>query len=102
MLNNLSSIYDNANFILSEFFCQSLDEMIATLLVEEKRMKLGNTKDNSHAQMAIFSKGKVNKNKNSVEFFYCQKHGHTTFNCKTRERDHLNGKLNESARIATI
>ena len=52
--------------------------------------------------MAIFSKGKVNKNRNSVECFYCRKHGHTTFNCKTRERDHLNGELNESARIATI
>lgn len=52
--------------------------------------------------MALFSKRKVNKNRNSVECFYFQKHGHTTFNSKSRARDILNGKSRESANIAII
>lgn len=102
LLNSLPSNYDNAIFTLSQFSSGSLDEMFATLLAEEKRMKLGNTEDNSHDEMALFSKGRVNKNRDSVECFYCRRHGNTTFNCKSRARNLLNGKLKESANIATI
>ena len=39
LLNNLSSNSDNVIFTLSQFSSKSLDEMIAALLAEEKRMK---------------------------------------------------------------
>lgn len=63
-------------------------------------MKSGNAKDNSHTEMTLFSKSRVNDNKNSVEYFYHGRHEHTTFNCKSHARDLLNGKLKESANVA--
>jgi len=76
--------------------------MIVSLLIEEKRMKIHDTKYNSHTEMVLFSKGRVNKNKNSVECFYCQKHGHTTFSWKTCAKELLNGKLKESTNMPTL
>jgi hypothetical protein len=43
LLNNLSSNCDNVNFTLPQLSTRTLDEMIAALLVEEKRMKEGDT-----------------------------------------------------------
>lgn len=74
LLNSLPLNYDNVIFTLSQFSSRSLDKMIATLLVEEKRMKSSNTEDNLHDKMTLFSKRRVNKNKNSVECFCCRRH----------------------------
>ena len=92
LLNSLSSKYDNVIFTLSQMPHQSLDEMIAALMAEEKR--IGGTEASSHNELALYSKGRVNKNK--TECFYCHKYGHTTFNCKIRAQDLLNGKLKKS------
>jgi hypothetical protein len=59
-------------------------------------MKEGDTEVSSQAEIALFSKGRTNKN---IECFYCRRRGHTTMNCETRARDLLNGKLKESANI---
>jgi hypothetical protein len=71
LLNSLSLTYDNAIFTLSQLSSRTMDEMIATLLAEEKRMKARDTKVSSQAEITLFSKGKMNKNKTSVECFYC-------------------------------
>jgi hypothetical protein len=42
----------------------------------------------------------MNKNKASIECFYCQRKGHTILNCKIRARDLLKGTLKESTNIA--
>jgi len=34
----------------------------------------------------------MKKAKGSTECIYCQKYGHTTWNCRTHARDLLNGK----------
>ena len=44
----------------------------------------------------------TNKNRKSVEFFYCGRYRHTTLNCKTRSKDLLSGKIKESINLATI
>jgi hypothetical protein len=69
LLNSLSSNYDNAIFTLSQMPSKTLDEMIASLIVEEKRMQLGDTEVNGKAEIALFSKGRMNKNKASIECF---------------------------------
>lgn len=65
-------------------------------------MKIGVTDDISHRDMALFSKARVNKNRNRVEWFYCRKHGHTTLNCKNCAKYLLNVKLKEYDKIATF
>lgn len=90
LLNSLSSKYNNIIFTLSQMSSQSLEEMIASLLAEEKRMNPENT--NVHHEIALFSKGKMRKNKGSGECFYCHKYGHTAWNCRSRAKDILNGK----------
>lgn len=98
LLNSLSSKYNNIIFTLSQMSSQSLEEMIASLLAEEKRMNPENT--NVHHEIALFSKGKMRKNKGSGECFYCHKYGHTAWNCRSRAKDILNGK--EMANIAYL
>ena len=73
LLNSLSSKYDNAIFTLNQMSYQSLDEMIVALMAEEKR--IGDTDASPHNELALFSKGRVNKN--GIECFYCHKYGHT-------------------------
>jgi hypothetical protein len=41
----------------------------------------------------------MNKNRSSVECFYCRRNGHTTLNCKIHAKDILKGKLKESTNI---
>jgi hypothetical protein len=55
MLNSLSSKYNNIVFALSQMSSQSLEEMVASLLAEEKRMNPEDT--NVHHEIALFSKG---------------------------------------------
>jgi len=99
LLNSLSSNYDNVAFTLSQLSSWTLDEMIVVILVEEKRIKEGDKEVVSQTEIALFSKGRMNKNKISFECFYYWKHGHTRLNCKIRSRDLLNGKLKESTNI---
>jgi hypothetical protein len=73
LLNSLSSNYDNAIFTLSQMPSKTLDEMIASLIEEEKRMQPRDTEVNGKAEIALFSKGRMNKNKASIECFYCQR-----------------------------
>lgn len=91
LLNSLSSKYDNVIFTLNQMPYQSLDEMIVALMVEEKR--IGDTDASPHNELALFSKGRVNKN--GIECFYCHKYGHTALNCKIRAKDLLKGRLKE-------
>jgi len=98
MLNSISSQYNNIVFALSHMSSQSLEEMVASLLAEEKRMNPEDT--NVHHEIALFSKGKTRKNKGSGECFYCHKYGHTAWNCRSHAKDILNGK--ENANIAYI
>lgn len=102
LLNNLPSNYDNAIFTLSQLSSKSLDKMVESLLTEEKRIKISVAKDNLQPEMTLFSRGWVHKNKKSVNCFYCQKHGHTTLNCKTCAKDLLNGKLKQYTNIDII
>jgi hypothetical protein len=97
LLNSLSKKYDNAIFTLTQMPSRTLEDMISALLAEEKRMKEGDLEVSSNSEIALYSKGRTNKN---IECFYCRRHGHTTLNCKTRASDLLNGKLKESANIA--
>ena len=73
LLNSLSSKYDNAIFTLSQMPSQSLHEMIAALMAEEKR--IGDTDASPHNELTLFTKERVNKN--GIECFYCHKYGHT-------------------------
>jgi hypothetical protein len=43
LLNSLPSTYDNLIFTLSQLSSRTFDDMITTLLAEEKRMKEGDT-----------------------------------------------------------
>ena len=40
------------------------------------------------------------KSKGSSECYYCHKFGHTTWNCRVRAKDIVNGKLTKSTNIA--
>ena len=96
LLNSLSQKYDNAIFTLTQMPSRTLEDMISALLAEEKRMKEGDLEVSSNSEIALYSKGRTNKN---IECFYCRRRGHTVLNCKTRANDLLNGKLKESANI---
>ena len=89
LLNSLSSKSNKIVFALSQMSSQSLEEMVASLLAEEKRMNPEDT--NVQHEIALFS---------SSECFYYHKYGHTARNCRSRAKDILNGK--ETANIAHI
>jgi len=99
LLNSLSSNYESIIFTLSQLSFKSLDEMIAALLTEEKRMKAGDIEGNLQTGIALFSKGKK-KNRGSIECFYCRRQGDIVLNCKIHAKDLLKGKLKESTNLA--
>lgn len=72
LLSNLSSNYDNVNFTFNHFSSWSIDEIIEKILEKKKRMKLGDTEDNSHVEMTLFSKGTVNKIRTQWNVFLAQ------------------------------
>ena len=100
LLNSLSSNYDNTIFTLSQLSTKSLDEMIAALLAEENRLKQGNQDVHPQDEIVLFLKGRFNKNKSTIECFYCKRRGHTSLNCIICASDLLKGKVKESANIA--
>ena len=67
LLNNLSSKYNNALFTLSQMSSQSLEGMIASILVEENRMNEGDIDASFQTKIALFSKGKMRKTSGLVE-----------------------------------
>lgn len=86
LLNSLSSQYENVVFTLSQN-SQPFEEMIVALLSEEKRTNVGGTKDDPPSEMALYSRynrNKSNKDKGEIECYYCNKMGHTAWNCRFR------------------
>ena len=102
LLNSLHSSYSNAVLTLSQMSTQTLHEIIATLLVEEKRLKPENAEENFHVENALWTKTRMrekNANKGDIECYYCRKIGHIAWNCRSHDSDVLKGK--ESANITT-
>ncbi|KAH9306605.1 hypothetical protein KI387_011009, partial [Taxus chinensis] len=108
LLNNLSSKYNNVVFTLSQIQSQSLDDMIATLLVEEKRTTVEDAEGDPQQESAFYSKTKnfrrrSDKDKREIECHYCKKRGHTTWDCCVRANDVLKGKgISNAANIAMV
>jgi hypothetical protein len=100
LLNSLSSKYNNVVFTLTQLPSQTLEEMVTSLLAEEKRTYSENLDAGGQHEIALYSKGKMRKTKGSTECFYCHKNGHIAWNCRARARDLLNDK--ESAYIADL
>jgi hypothetical protein len=101
LLNSLSPKYSSAIFTLSQLPSQSLDEMIATLLAEEKRT----TEGDSQSELAFYARNNHNrstKDKEEIECHYCKKLGHTTWNCRQRANDVLKGKVKDRQHIASV
>jgi hypothetical protein len=81
LLNSLPPKYSSVIFIMSQLPSQSLDEMIAALLAEEKRT----TKGDSQLELAFYARNNRNrsaKDKEEIECHYCKKLGHIAWNCR--------------------
>lgn len=61
LLNNLPSNYGNVIFILTQFSFKSLNEMVRTILGEEKRIKTSDEEEKLQIEMALFFRGRVHK-----------------------------------------
>lgn len=88
---------------LSQISTQTLQETIAALLGEEKRLKPEDAEENSHVENALWTKSRMRKknaNKGDIECHYCKKIGHIAWNCRSRASDVLKGK--ESTNITTV
>jgi hypothetical protein len=88
-------------FTLSQLPSQSLDEMVATLLAEEK----GTTEDDSQLELAFYARNNHNrstKGKEEIECHYCKKLGHVTWNCRQRANGVLKGKFKDRQHIASV
>jgi hypothetical protein len=93
--------YSSAIFTLNQLPSQSLDEMIAILLAEEKRT----TEGDSQSKLAFYARNNCNrstKNKEEIECWYCKKLGHTAWNCRQRANGVLKGKVKDSQHIASV
>jgi hypothetical protein len=56
LLNSIPSQYNNVIFTHSQLPSQTLEDMITTLLAEEKRTIAGETKGDSQPEMALYSR----------------------------------------------
>ncbi|KAH9291344.1 hypothetical protein KI387_043468, partial [Taxus chinensis] len=107
LLNSLSSKYSNVVFTLSQIQSQSLDDMIAALLAEEKRTT-EDAEGHSQQESAFYSRTRKyrrrsDKDKSEIECHYCKKRGHTTWDCRVRANDVLKGKvISNTANIAMV
>jgi len=93
LLNNLSSKYNNVVFTLSQMSSLSFEDMVAYLLVEEKRWNEDDLDVDSKTKIALFSRRRIGKSKGLGECYYCHKFGHTTWNCRVHAKYIVNGKL---------
>jgi hypothetical protein len=85
LLNNLPSQYNNVIFTLSQMSSHTLEDMISSLLAEEKRATAGDLEGDSQLETTLYSKKRMGKRmtgKSGIECYYCGKTGHTTINCK--------------------
>jgi hypothetical protein len=101
LLNSLSPKYISAIFTLSQLPSQSLDEMIATLLAEEKRIIEGD----SQPELAFYERNNYNrttKDKEEIECHYCKKLGHRTWNCRQRTNAVLKEKVKDRQHIVSV
>ena len=94
LLNSLSSKYHNVVFTLSQLSAQSLDDMISTLLDEDKILSATDFENFVPSEHALFSRSHK-KVGNNIECYYCQKVGHTALYCKTQANDILKGKIRD-------
>lgn len=53
-MNSLPLMYNNVVFTLSQLSSQSLDDMISTLLAEDKTLSIGDSKSLVHLDNALF------------------------------------------------
>ncbi|KAH9297699.1 hypothetical protein KI387_029381, partial [Taxus chinensis] len=104
LLNSLSSKYSNVVFTLSEIQSQSLDDMIAALLAEEKQT--AEDADHSQQESAFYSRTRKyhrRSDKSEIECHYCRKRGHTAWDCRVRANDVLKGKvISNTTNIAMV
>ncbi|KAH9314127.1 hypothetical protein KI387_022754, partial [Taxus chinensis] len=105
LLNSLSSKYSNVVFTLSQIQSQSLGDMIATLLAEEKRTT-EDAEGHSQQESAFYSRTRKyhrRSYKSEIECHYCKKRGHTAWDCRVRANDVLKGKvISNTANIAMV
>ena len=100
LLNSLPSKYSNVICSLIQMPPQTLEDVISTLLVEEKRA--GDSRETTQIIHALYSKNNMGKRmygKNETECFYYKKPRHIAMNCKIRANDLLKGKIKESTNI---
>jgi hypothetical protein len=91
-LNNLPLKYNSVIFTLSEIPSHSLDEMIATLLAEEKRT----IECDNQTKLVFYGRNnhdRSTKDKEEIECHYCKNLGHTTWNCRQQSNDVLKGNF---------
>ena len=97
LLNSFPSTYNNVVFTLSQFPSQLLDEMISSLLVEDKRINVGYLENIvlDHELLIKNWTGKKGKHivKEVIKCYYCRKIGYTTWNCKIQANNLLKGKV---------
>jgi hypothetical protein len=80
LLNSLPSKYNNVIFTLNQMSSQTLEDMIVSLLAEEKRTIAGDTEDDPQPKTALYSRNNHSistKDKGEMECYYCKKMGHT-------------------------
>ena len=99
LLNNLSSKYNNVVFTLSQMSSLSFEDMVASLLVEEKRWNEDDLDVDFKTEIVLFSRRRMKKSQGSGECYHCHKFGHTTWNCRVCAKDIVNRKLTKSTNI---
>lgn len=98
--NSFPSKYNNVIFTLSQITSQNLEDMILSLLAEEKRTNVEDSEDVSQLEKVLYSQ-RNNKSSGAREnvCFYCKKKGHTIRFCKIWASDLLKGKLKDESDI---
>jgi hypothetical protein len=103
LLNNSLFKYDNVIFTPSKLPSRTLEDMIASLFLEEKRTIAGDIEDDTQIGMALYSRNNCSrstKDKGEIECYHCKKMGHTAWNCRFRANDSLKGKVKDRLHVA--
>jgi hypothetical protein len=84
---------------------QTIEDMISTLLVEEKRTIVRETKGDTQHETSLYPRyncSKLAKDKWELECHYCKKRGHIAWHCSFQANDVLKGKLKYKPHVANI
>jgi hypothetical protein len=84
---------------------QTLEDMISSLLVEEKRTIAEETKGHSQLEMALYLRydhSRSTKDKGEMECYYCKKMDHTTWNCRFQDNDIFQGKFKVKPHVVNV